>query len=246
MVNHNIFAAIFLLALSAAGQSSNTATIDLSRQDKSTLHPYEFRISSGVAQRLLLHRVEPDYPDELKGSGLSGEVSVRLVINKQGKTLGVIPYSDVDPRISKPVVEAVRKWRFKPYLLNGKPVEVETTLSVPFNFGAQTKVPSPIQSASPAPVKRLQISRDVAHDSIIKTVAPQYPAEAKKKHLTGDVILRFIIDKEGNVEDLAVVDGNPVLAQAALEAVQQWRYKPFLLNGEPVEADTTAKIIFRM
>jgi protein TonB len=60
------------------------------------------------------------------------------------------------------------------------------------------------------------------------------------------VILGFIIDKEGEVADLKVVRGDPILAQAAVEAVQQWQYRPFLLNGEPVEVETTAKIIFRM
>jgi TonB family protein len=246
MRNLNIFAAIFLVSVFAAAQSSSTVTIDLSQRDKSTLHPYQFRISSGVAQGLLLHRVEPKYSAELKNSGESGEVIVRFVIDKKGHTLGVIPHSNVDPRISKAVVEAIRRWRFKPYLLNGKPVEVETTVSVPYNFGAQMMTPSRIPPASQPPVKRLRISPEVARNSIVKTVAPSYPVEAKKKHLIGDVILGFVINKEGEVADLTLVRGDPILAQAALEAVEQWRYKPFLLNGQPVEVETTAKIIFRM
>lgn len=70
--------------------------------------------------------------------------------------------------------------------------------------------------------------------------------EAKERHITGDVVLDFIIDRNGGVKDLIVVSGDPVLAQAAVEAVQQWKYKPYLLNGEPVEVEATAKIIFRM
>jgi len=55
-----------------------------------------------------------------------------------------------------------------------------------------------------------------------------------------------MIDRNGGVKDLVIVSGNPVLARAAVEAVQQWKYKPYLLNGDPVEVETTTKITFRM
>lgn len=246
MVIHNVFAAIFLLALSAAGQSSQTITIHLDRPTQSALHPNEFRISSGVAQRLLLHSVEPEYPGELENSGDSGEVLVRVVIDNHGDTSKVISISSVDPKISEAAVKAVKQWKFNPYLLNGKPVEVETTVSVPYNFGAQAMTPSPNPSASPTPVTRLLILPAVADGNAIKKEGPRYPLEAKKKHISGKVILGYVIDRAGEVEDLTVVSGDPILAQAALEAVQQWKYRPFLLNGEPVEVETKAKITFWM
>jgi TonB family protein len=216
------------------------------RGDQSNRRPPEFLISSAVAQGLLLHSVEPDYPGELKNSGASGEVLCRVVIDKHGKTSRVTPITSVEAKISEAAIQAVKQWTFNPYLLNGKPVNVTTVVSVPFKFVRQTKTSSLIPSPSPAPVKRLRISPDVARNSITKTEGPQYPVEAKKKHLMDDVILGFIIDKEGEVADLTVVRGDPILAQAAVEAVQQWQYRPFLLNGEPVEVETTAKIIFRM
>ena len=93
---------------------------------------------------------------------------------------------------------------------------------------------------------RFRVSQGVAESHIIKKVPPHYPVEAKDRHITGDVVLDFVIDRNGGVKDLIVVSGDPVLAQAAVEAAQQWKYKPYLLNGEPVEVETTAKIIFRM
>ena len=244
----NNLAVFVLLAVVATSQSSQTITIHLDRGDQSNRRPPEFRISSAVAQGLLLHSVEPDYPGELKNSGASGEVLCRVVIDKHGKTSRVTPITSVSvgAKISEAATQAVKQWTFNPYLLNGKPVDVTTVVSVPFKFVRQAKTSSLIPSPSPAPVKRLRISPDVARNSIIKTEGPQYPVEAKKKHLIGDVVLGFIIDKEGEVADLTVVRGDPILAQAALEAVQQWQYRPFLLNGEPVEVETTAKIIFRM
>jgi TonB family protein len=68
----------------------------------------------------------------------------------------------------------------------------------------------------------------------------------QERHITGDVILDFMIDRNGGVKDLIAVSGDPILTRAAVEAVQQWKYKRYLLNGEPVEVETTAKITFRM
>jgi len=247
MLNHlNNLAVFVLLTVVATSQSSQTITIHLDRGDQSNRRPREFRISSAVAQGLLLHSVEPEYPGELNNNGSFGEVLCRFVIDKHGKTSRVTPITSADAKISEAAIEAVKQWKFNPYQLNGKPVDVTTVVAVPFKFGSQTKTSSPIPPPSPAPVKRLRISPDVARNSIIKTVGPEYPIEAKKKHLVGDVILGFTIDKEGDVADLTVVSGDPILAQAALEAVQQWQYRPFLLNGEPVDVETTARISFRM
>jgi TonB family protein len=94
--------------------------------------------------------------------------------------------------------------------------------------------------------RKFRVSQGVAESHIIKKVPPHYPSEAKKGHIIGDVILDFMIDRNGGVKDLVIVSGNPVLARAAVEAVQQWKNKPYLLNGDPVEVETTTKITFRM
>jgi protein TonB len=77
-------------------------------------------------------------------------------------------------------------------------------------------------------------------------VNPDYPREARKNHVQGDVILQATIDKEGNVAGLKVVRGEPILADAAVEAVKQWKYRPYLLNGEAVEVETQLLIKFHM
>jgi protein TonB len=75
---------------------------------------------------------------------------------------------------------------------------------------------------------------------------PVYPVEARKQHIQGDVFLQFIIDKEGKVVNLRAVQGDPVLAEAALDAAKQWRFRPYLIKGDPVEVETTIKIQFHM
>ena len=64
--------------------------------------------------------------------------------------------------------------------------------------------------------------------------------------MQGVVVLTAIIDKDGNVRNLQLVSGHPMLAPAAIEAVKQWHYKPFLLNGLPVEVETTVEVTFQL
>ena len=81
---------------------------------------------------------------------------------------------------------------------------------------------------------------------LTKKIQPQYPREAREKKIEGTVRLHVIISKEGKVQQLEAVSGDPILAKSAVEAVRKWEYKPVLLNGEPVEVDTTVDVIFSL
>jgi periplasmic protein TonB len=111
-----------------------------------------------------------------------------------------------------------------------------------------TPIPSPTPGAAEAPKRpiKVRVSSGVAEAMKIHDAQPVYPREARKKHIQGDVILRAIIDREGNVMDLKVIEGEPILAEAAMGAVKQWKYKPYLLNGDPVEVETQVIIRFHM
>lgn len=75
-------------------------------------------------------------------------------------------------------------------------------------------------------------------------VQPAYPPLARQARVQGTVELRAIISKSGTIENLVVVRGHPMLAGAAVEAVRQWRYRPYLLNNEPVEVETEVVVNF--
>jgi protein TonB len=96
---------------------------------------------------------------------------------------------------------------------------------------------------TPAPISRIQRSH-IEPAMILSQPQPVYPPLARSVRIQGDVVLRAIIDKEGGVAELQVVSGHPILAQAALAAVRAWRYRPTLLNGEPVEVETTITVTF--
>jgi periplasmic protein TonB len=92
----------------------------------------------------------------------------------------------------------------------------------------------------------IRVSSGVADKLKIHDEQPHYPREAREKGIQGDVILQARIDTKGNLTSLIPVQGDPILAAAAVDAVKKWRYRPYLLNGEPVEVETTIKIRFHM
>jgi protein TonB len=95
-------------------------------------------------------------------------------------------------------------------------------------------------------VQRLRVSPGVIKGLLIHRVEPSYPPLAQQARIQGDVVLTAIIDKDGNVQHLQLVSGHSLLGPAAIEAVKQWRYKPFLLNGQPLEVETTVTVNFRL
>lgn len=97
-----------------------------------------------------------------------------------------------------------------------------------------------------APPKRIRVSTGISEGMLIHRVEPVYPTIAARARIQGTVQLRAVIAKDGSIENLQVIGGHPILQQAALDAVKQWRYKPYILNGEPLEVETIVIVNFHM
>ena len=93
---------------------------------------------------------------------------------------------------------------------------------------------------------RIRVGGSVQAAKMVRQVLPVYPAIAKTAHISGTVVLHAIIGKDGTIQDLQYISGPPLLMHAAMDAVRQWRYQPTLLNGEPVEVDTTISVVFTL
>jgi TonB family protein len=100
--------------------------------------------------------------------------------------------------------------------------------------------------AAPGRPLRVRVSQGVSQALLLKKVDPEYPSDARRDHVQGSVVLRATIDTSGNVANLTLTSGDPKLAPAALEAVKQWKYKPYLLNGSPVEVETQVTVAFQL
>jgi protein TonB len=104
----------------------------------------------------------------------------------------------------------------------------------------------PVAVPKVATPQRIRVSSGVQSGLIIRKVNPVYPPLARQARIQGKVILQAQISKEGNIENLQLISGHPMLAPAAIEAVKQWKYKPYLLNGEPVEVETQVEVNFTL
>ena len=94
---------------------------------------------------------------------------------------------------------------------------------------------------------RVQLPPGLTVGKLIKKVAPYYPQDAKSAHVSGTVVLNATIGMDGAIHDLRVLEAPwPSLVAAALQAASQWQYRPFLENGEPVEVETTLKVVFQL
>ena len=103
----------------------------------------------------------------------------------------------------------------------------------------------PGTSAKPV-LQTLNISQGVSQGMVIKKVQPSYPPNALRMHVEGAVQLLATIGKSGNITAVKTLSGEPTLARAALDAVKQWKYKPYYLNGEPVEIQTQVTVNFKL
>ena len=108
--------------------------------------------------------------------------------------------------------------------------------------GVGTAPPPP----KPKPTGPVRIGGNVQAAKLVNRITPIYPPLARQTRISGTVRLHAIISKDGSIQQLEVISGHPLLQQAALDAVRQWRYQPTLLNGEPVEVDTTIDVIFSL
>jgi len=104
----------------------------------------------------------------------------------------------------------------------------------------------PPRLVKPAAPQKLRVSSGVAAGMLIYQLKPTYPRLAAQARIQGTVVLQAVIAKDGAVRDLHLISGHPMLVPAAIEAVRQWRYRPYLLNNEPVEVDTLINVNFTL
>ena len=221
--------------------------------------------SPGDSTRLIvINAPKPSYPLAAARKELQGKVWIQLLISETGDVESADIISG-DPDLARSAQEAMKKWKFKPYIHNGKPVKVNTKM--PFDFAFKDKIADanvpPDSSLNPPALpadtagtsgegssgnlpQKLRVSLGVANGLKVHDVQPVYPPEARRSHIEGVVLFQATIGKDGLIHNLKVISGHPILAEAARGAVEQWRYRPYLLKGNPVEVETVIKVVFHM
>ncbi|PYX00157.1 MAG: energy transducer TonB [Acidobacteria bacterium] len=105
---------------------------------------------------------------------------------------------------------------------------------------------TPVSVPKAATPTRVRVSQGVTQGLLIRKVQPTYPPLARQARIQGAVLLQAEISKDGTIQNLRLISGHPMLTSAAIDAVKQWRYKPYILNGEPVEVETQITVNFTL
>ncbi len=190
--------------------------------------------SGGEATTLrLVHKVVPVYPPPAIQAGIQGTVLLLVTVATDGtvKRLQSIGGPEL---LKQAATDAVHQWRWDPILRNGMPVEATTTVNVVFEL------------SSSVPKVSARVGDTLIGARLIHKTDPVYPALAAEARLEGRVVLHLFIGGDGMVKEASVVSGQPLLQQAAIDAVHQWRWDPALRNGHPTEDDTTVAVVFAL
>jgi TonB family protein len=202
--------------------------------------PQRIQRTEAIAMGNLIEVVPPQYPEEIRKEH-TGKVVLRILIDKAGKVTKASQLSG-DPLLADATLSAVKQWKFRPYTLSNEHVEVDTTATVAYTADPPYVItPKPFHGP-----RMIRVSQGVMESSIVRRVEPQYPLEARANRVKGDVLIQVIIDEKGSIAKMTVLKGEPVLAKAATEAVAQWTYKPFTVDGDPFEVETTILVRFHM
>jgi TonB family protein len=252
-MSRHLMAAVILLVTLTAVAASQAA-------------PQRIRVDDKAMAAQIVTKVPPDYPPLARQARIQGLIILRAQIGKSGDVENLQLISG-HPMLAPAAIEAVKQWKYKPFLLNGEPVEVETRITV--NFTLSDKPPAdgvagdapgglpsaekdgtepslPSDTPDPAVPRRVRVSSGVSQRLLVHKVAPQYPPDAREQRIQGVVVMKVNIDKDGNIYNVELISGHPMLAPAAIEAVKRWKYRPYLLNGTPVEVDTQVQINFTL
>jgi len=187
------------------------------------------------------------YPPQAREQKIEGEVHANLVVSETGDVRDVRVFNG-NPLLTEAVVQTVSKWKFKPVMKGGNAITVLATANCEFVVGddnqARNGVVPELGSARERP-QRLRVSGGVSSGLIAYKVPPVYPADALRAHIQGIVTLQAVIS-HGRITDLHLISGPRELAPAAIAAVQQWRYKPYMFMGDEVEFETQIQVSFTL
>jgi TonB family protein len=199
----------------------------------------------------LISKVDPVYPDIAKKAHVQGPVVLRAVIAKDGTVKNLTLISGA-PMLVVSAVEAVEQWKYKPYLLNGEPTEVETTITVNYALSdsakaAPTEPPRRAEQEYREIVSAKQIGNGVSAPVPMYQVAPEYTPEAKQAKTEGIVLLNLIVDANGAPQVVHVLRGvGNGLDEKAVEAVKQYKFKPAMEDGKPVAVNLNIEVNFKL
>jgi TonB family protein len=180
----------------------------------------------------LVKQTKPLYPPEAKAARLSGIVKLEAAIGKDGK-IQTLQIKSGHPLLAAAAYDAVLLWEYTPAQKDGQPVEAVATIDVNFSLA---------DDGPPA----MEVPGSTQLGRLVNKVTPAYPADAKQQGVSGKVRLHVAIGADGAVQAIRVLEGDPALVPAAVDAVRQWQYEPAVVDGAPVAVATDIDVNFTL
>jgi len=213
----------------------------------------------------LVKSVEPVYPEIARQSKVQGVVILEATTDVYGRVAAVKVLRSI-PLLDQAAIDAVRQWEYEPAIVDGEPKPVTFTVAVRFDLkneqgaaGVQGGVEGGVQGGVAKAVGALDIQAekefekgavravdDIKPPKLLKSVEPVYPERARQAQVEGVVILEARTDEDGNVEDARILRSIPLLDQAAIDAVKQWKYEPLIIEGKARKVIFTVAVRFML
>jgi TonB family protein len=182
------------------------------------------------------------YSPEALEKRVEGRVVIELSLDQNGRVYDAMVISGPQ-ELRRAALLSVLQWQYSKEMSLPAKMVVTIRFELP---SAESAVPQAASSNSAPAPKRIRVGSAVQHARLVRQVTPQYPALARQARVQGTVQLKVSINPLGAVQVIGVVGGHPLLIPAAIEAVKQWEYNPVLLNGVPVDVETTVDVAFSL
>jgi TonB family protein len=170
----------------------------------------------------LIHKVNPPYPEKAKEEGIQGIEIIQALIDQKGQINQVKTVKTSHMILNQSAVDAIIQWKYTPFYIGKRSIAVPLTVTINFVLEPDTYYSKQGQ---------VHFSIDSTRLHFLKRIPPIYPARAVRENIQGTVVLMAFVDKNGYLPHIRVFKGNPVLADACVEAMKKWRFEPYLING---------------
>lgn len=229
------------------GTASFPALPDLTNQSSSSMQ--SARINQDTFDKLSSGQPNLVWPPVHSGN-TSGKLSMYISVDKNGHIREAYPLNSDNAGLQETARDQLLKWTLKPAVVGGNRVQVEAPLTFEFSTTLEGNAgaggPTSTAASTPTSAKPIVVSPMIASSLQTKSYPPVYPQALKEHRVSGKVELKAIIGKSGEIVSLTPISSNdPEFTRAAASAVQHWAYKPYLLNGSPVEIETVITVKFQ-
>jgi TonB family protein len=204
-------------------------------------------IPQSTLERAILHAPPMVWPPVHSG-GTSGMLTMYISIDRNGRIREIYPLNSDNAELEEAAREHLLQWRLKQLTVRGNPVQAESTFTVHFDTNLLPSIPAasvPADQSQTGPP--IQVSAKVAGKLLVSHPPPVYPQDALLSHLGGTVVLELTVDREGIPRDIHVLSTpGGSLSRAAVDVLRQAHYRPYLVNGRPMEIQSTVSVDFTL